>query len=48
MLKIFQIHYILALVALCFNTSTELIAQQLPQINYLGVTRKADRRQFSS
>lgn len=42
MFKIFKIRYIFALVAVCFITSTRLIAQQLPQINYQGIARNVD------
>lgn len=42
MFKTYSIRFLLALFTLGLITCTQLLAQQLPQINYQGVARKAD------
>jgi hypothetical protein len=42
MLKIYQIRFLTFVFAFCLLASSSLLAQQLPQINYQGVARKAD------
>jgi hypothetical protein len=42
MFKFYTLRFLLAVPIFCFATITSALAQQLPQINYQGVARKAD------